>query len=141
MFTAVGSRNSDGMLSHNAGLVSHSDGMFSRYSASTSCTNHVAQSDLIAFLSIVQKYNVDYLPITWQPALSMLGDGGSGTISQSTFMSKKPLAFKRFHNSDSENPDDRFLLMMSEVLILSQPSIQNHPNIVDVRMSEISQNT
>ena len=120
------------MFSHNSGLVSHSDGMFSRYSASASHTNRAAQSDLIAFLSIVQKYNVDYLPITWQPALSTLGGGGSGTISQSTLMSKKHLAFKRFHDSDSENPDGGFLPMMSEVLILSQPSIQNHPNIVDL---------
>ena len=45
-------------------------------------------------------------------------------------MPKKPLAFKRFH--DSENSDDSFLPMMSEVLILSQPPIQNHPNIVDL---------
>ena len=132
MFTAVDSRNSEGMFSHNAGLVSHSDGTFSRYSASTSRTNHVSQSDLIAFLSIVQKYNVDYLPITWQPALSTLGDGGSGSINHSTFMSKKPLAFKRFHDSDSENSDGGLLPMMLEVLILSQPPIQNHPNIVDL---------
>ena len=48
-------------------------------------------------------------------------------ISQSTFMAKKPLAFKRFHDSDGG-----FLPMMSEVLILSQPPIQNHPNIVDL---------
>ena len=118
------------MFSHNSALVSHSDGTFSRYSASTSRTNRVVQSDLIAFLSIVQKCNVHYLPITWQPALSTLGAGGSGTVSQSTFMTKKPLAFKRFH--DSENSDDDFLPMMSEVLILSQPPIQNHPNIVDL---------
>ena len=45
-------------------------------------------------------------------------------------MTEKPLAFKRFH--DSENPDDGFLQMMSEVLIMSQPPIQNHPNIIDV---------
>ena len=127
MFTAVGS---NWMFSHKAGLVSHSDGTFSRYSASTSRTDDVTQSDLIAFLSIVQKYNVDYLPITWQPALNTLGDGGSGTISQSTFMSNKPLAFKRFH--DSEDPDGSFLPIISEVLILSQPPIQNHPNIVDL---------
>ena len=133
MLTAVDSKNSDGaMFSHKSGLVSHSDGTFSRYSASASRTNRAAQSDLIAFLSIVQKYNVDYLPIMWQPALSTLGDGGSGTISQSTFMSKKPLAFKRFHDSDSENPDGGFLPMMSEVLILSQQPIRNHPNIVDL---------
>ena len=130
MFTASDSRNSDGMFSHKSGLMSHSDGAFPRYSASTSRTNRVVQSDLIAFLSIVQQYNVDYLPITWQPTLSTLGAGGSGTISQSTFISEKPLAFKRFH--DSENPDGVFLSMMSEVLILSQPPIQNHPNIVDL---------
>ena len=130
MFTASNSRNPDGMFSHNSGLVSHSDGAFPRYSASTSRTNHVAQSDLIAFLSIAQNCNVDFLPITWQPALSTLGAGGTGTISQSTFISEKPLAFKRFH--DSENPDAGFLPMMSEVLILSQPPIRNHPNIVDL---------
>ena len=121
MFT---SRHSEGMFSH---LISHSDGTFSRYSASASRTNRDIQSDLIAFLSTVQKCNVDYLHITWQPALSTLGAGGSGTISQSTFLTKKPLAFKRFHDSD-----DGFLPMMSEVLILSQPPIQNHPNIVDL---------
>ena len=129
MFSAGNSNNSDGMFSHNSRLVSHSDGTFPRYSASTSRTNHV-QSDLIAFLSIVQKCNADYLPITWQPALNTLGIGGSGTISQSTFIAEKPLAFKRFH--DSGNPDDGFLPMMSEVLILSQPPIRNHPNIVDL---------
>ena len=130
MFTAGNSRQSDGMFSHNSALVSYSDGTFSRYSASTSHTNRVVQSDLIAFLSIVQKCDVDYLPITWQPALGTLGAGGSGTISQSTFMAKKPLAFKRFH--DSGDSDGVILPMMSEVLILSQPPIQNHPNIVDL---------
>ena len=68
--------------------------------------------------------------MTWQPSLSTLGAGGSGTISQSTFMAEKPLAFKRFH--DPENSDDGFLPMMSEVLILSQPPIQNYPNIVNL---------
>ena len=127
MFSAGNSSDSDWMFSHNSGLVSHSDGTFLRYSASTSPTNRAAQSDLIAFLSVVQKCNVDYLPVTWQPALSTLGVGGSATISQSTFMAKKPLAFKRIRGSDGG-----FLPIMSEVLILSQPPIQNHPNIVDL---------
>ena len=114
----------------NSTLVSHYDGIFSRCSASASRTNSDVQSDLVAFLSIVQKCNVDYLPITWQPALSTLGVGGSGTISQSTFIAGKPLAFKRFHQS--EDYDGDFLPLMSEVLILSQPPIRNHPNIVDL---------
>ena len=111
-------------------LLPHSDGMFSLYSASASRTSGYVQNDLIAFLSTVQKCDVDYLPITWQPALSTLGVGGSGTISQSTFITDKPLAFKRFHHP--ENCDDDFLPAMTEVLILSQPPIQNHPNIVDL---------
>ena len=114
----------------NSLLVSHFDGMFTRNSASVSRTNSDVQNDLIAFLSVVQKCDVDYLPITWQPALSTLGVGGSGTISQSTIIAEKPLAFKRFHHS--ENCDDDFLPLMSEVLILSQPPIRSHPNIIDL---------
>ena len=132
MFSSGNSRNSDWMFSRDSGLVSHSDGTFPRYSASTSRTNRIVQSDLIAFLSVVQKCDVDYLPITWQPALNTLGVGGSGTISQSTFITERPLAFKRFHDRDFENPDGGFLPIMSEVLILSQPPIRNHPNIVDL---------
>ena len=118
------------MFSRNSGLVSHRT--FPRYSVSTSRTNHIVQSDLIAFLSVAQKCDVDYLPITWQPALNTLGIGGSGTISQSTFITERPLAFKRFHDRDFENPYGGFLPVMSEVLILSQPPIRNHPNIVDL---------
>jgi hypothetical protein len=39
-----------------------------------------------------------------------------------------PLAFKRFHDSG----DSDFLPLMSEVLILSQPAIQSHKNIVSL---------
>ena len=130
MFNVGNSSYSDGMFSHNSALVLYSDGTFPRYSASASRTSGDVQSDLIAFLSIVQKCDVDYLPITWQPALGTLGVGGSGTIHQSTFMTKKPLAFKQLHHS--EGSDCNFLPLMSEVLILSQPPIQNHPNIVDL---------
>jgi serine/threonine protein kinase len=42
-----------------------------------------------------------------------------------------PLAFKRFHESGDSDLD--FLPLMSEVLILSQPPIQNHPNIINLK--------
>jgi hypothetical protein len=113
---------------HSA-LVSHSDGMFTRYSATPkNPTSGDIQNDLITFLSIVQKYNVDFLPITWQPALGNLGKGGTGTISQSTFSTDRALAFKRFHDNGKSAQD--FLPIMSEVLILSQPPIQNHSNML-----------
>jgi len=114
----------------NPVLVAHFDGVTTRYSASTNRINGDLQSDLIAFLSIVQQCKVGYLPIMWQPALSPLGAGGSATISQSTFVTDMPLAFKRFR--DSGDADMDFLPLMSEVLILSQPLIQSHRNIVNL---------
>jgi hypothetical protein len=113
----------------NTTLVSYSDGLFTRTSASTTRTNG-EQNDLITFLSIVQNCNVDYLSITWQPALSTLGVGGSGTISQSTFLADMPLAFKRFHDEGDSDMD--YLPLISEVLILSQPPIRSHSNIVNL---------
>ena len=101
--------------------------LYTIFTAGTSfaLTSRTYQRNLIAFLSIAQKCDVDYLPITWQPALSTIGVGGSATISQSTFMTK-PLAFKQFHDSKGLLP------VTSEVLILSQPPIRNHPNIIDL---------
>jgi len=104
--------------------------MFTHYSASTNCTSSDQQSDLISFLSIAQRYKVDFLPITWQPALGTLGKGGSGTITQSALSSSMSLAFKRFHDSDSGDSDQGIAPLMSEVLILSQPVIHTHPQIV-----------
>ncbi|KAF8245666.1 kinase-like protein [Wilcoxina mikolae CBS 423.85] len=116
-------------------LVSHSNGMFTRYSASTNRYNGDLQWDLIAFLAVVQKCNVGFHPIAWQPALDILGKGGSGTISQSTFTTDMPLAFKRFHEGGDSGSGDSgmdFLPLISEVLILSQPPIQEHPNIINL---------
>jgi len=115
---------------HNSGLVSHSDGIFTRYSASTNHLHSDLPCDLIAFLSIVQQCNVDFLPVTWQPSLNNIGEGGSGKISQSLIIADMPLAFKRFHYSGDSN--NNYLPLISEVLILSQPPIRNHPNIVNL---------
>jgi len=105
--------------------------MFTSYSAAPkNPPNGELQNDLIAFLSIVQKCNVNYLPITWQPALSALGVGGSGMISQCAFSTDMSLAFKRFHDNGDSDMD--LMPLMSEVLILSQPPIRTHPNIVNL---------
>jgi len=112
-------------------LVSYTDGIFTRYAASTpKRVDDNVHSDLIAFLSIVQKYKVDIVPIMWNPALGSLGEGGSGTISHSTISAEMCLAFKRFHGSGYS--DGYFSPLISEVSILSQPHIRNHPNIINL---------
>jgi hypothetical protein len=111
----------------NSALASHYDGMFTRYSALTNRTTCNVECDLITFLSIVQKYNVYYHPITWQSALSTLGVGGSGTINQSAFVANMPFAFKQFHDGSD------FLPLVPEVLILSQPQMRSHPNIINLK--------
>jgi hypothetical protein len=115
-------------------LVSHSKGMFTSYTASPSHTDVDQQSDLIAFLSIVQKYNVDILDITWQPTLN-IGQGGPGTISQCTLITDIPLAFKRYFISgvsDSSDSDSSLLPLISEVLILSRRPVKRHPNVINL---------
>jgi len=41
-----------------------------------------------------------------------------------------PLAFKRFHGNNDSDTD--FLPSISEVMVLSQPAIKMHPNIVNL---------
>lgn len=131
----------DTLFSNKSELVTYSDTIFSHKAAAPSSPSiKKVQLSLISFLSVVQKNNVDFLPIMWQPS-GILGKGGSGTISQSTISTDIGLAFKRFHESGQQN--ECFLQLITEVLILSQPKIQNHPNIITLEgvCWEIQKNT
>jgi len=50
-------------------------------------------------------------------------------MRQSVYSSDMYLAFERFHEDDC---DEDFVPLITEVLILSQPLIQSHPNIVSL---------
>jgi hypothetical protein len=112
-------------------LVTYSNNsFFTSNAASIEGSGGNMQNDLITFLSIVQKCKVDFLAVMPQPALGALGEGGSGTVGQATVTNDMSFAFKQFHGSGDS--DDFYLPLISEVLILSQPPIQNHPNIVNL---------
>lgn len=38
--------------------------------------------DLLDFLGVAQSLKIDFLPITWQPALGKVGEGGTAVIYQ-----------------------------------------------------------
>ena len=89
--------------------------------------------DLIIFLGMAQKLDIDFLPITWQPALDCIGQGATAEIRQASanlqfwFAFKRPVFNPRLVFEDLE----RRLLpcLIAEISILGLKSIRNHPNI------------
>src|SRR2546421_10112979 len=55
--------------------------------------------DFLAFLSIAQKYNVDFVSTTWQPGFWLLGEDGYGIVNQWLVNSQFSFAFKRIRES------------------------------------------
>ena len=90
------------------------------------------EPDLISFLSLVQKEDVNLLPITWQPALQSVGFGGTAEIKQSLINLQTSFAFKRFRRPGVplQNEEAIYRTLISEVLVLSHPAVFRHPNII-----------
>jgi len=66
----------------------------------------------------------------WLPELGTVGEGGCGSVSQSVAATGLNFVFKRFHGAgDSEN---YYAPLISEVMIVSQLPIRDHPNIIDL---------
>jgi hypothetical protein len=104
---------------------------------SSSVSIRTLHDDFISLLAIAQKFEIDFLPITWQPALDALGFGGTAEIRQLLVSVQKSFAFKRIvrygspqHHSAGENC--KFKELFSEVSVLGQPSVRNQPNIMNL---------
>ena len=52
--------------------------------------------NFIDILAVAPRMNIDFLPITWQPALDGIGEGGTAEIRQSLIELQMSFAFKRF---------------------------------------------
>lgn len=75
------------------------------------------------FLSVIQRYRVSILPITWQPALGNIGYGASANIHQSMGSAELLFAFKRIKFRDTIKA---YQALISEVVISS--CVEDHPN-------------
>ena len=86
------------------------------------------QYDLISFLAIAQHLKIDFLPITWQPALENIGEGGTARIHQSLITLRLSFAFKRIKPSERVKWGETriFQTLISEISILGNPSIRTH---------------
>ena len=90
--------------------------------------------DFVSFLGVAQIFKIDFLPITWQPALDSVGQGATAEIHQALVALQTSFAFKRpileVSLGSSEDEDRLFQVLIAEISILGQSSIRDHPNIL-----------
>jgi hypothetical protein len=100
-------------------------------SAATSASSK-SYHNFVSFLATAQMREVDFLPITWEPLLELVGVGGTAKISQSFLNLQLSYVFKRIRR-DTLPPADEcnaFCALTSEVLTLGHPEVRGHPNIL-----------
>ena len=94
----------------------------------------------ISLFSLAVQLKIDFLNVAWQPALQLLGIGGSSRISPSNSITKTlSFAFKRTiprRGRIDATPiiinKERFRSLICEVLVLSHPAIRKHPNVTSL---------
>jgi len=93
----------------------------------------VSECDLITFLAVAQKMQVDILPITWQSARNMVGRGATSTIYEALINSQTSFAFKCISDDQKQKlwKTNNFQTLINEVTVLSQ--LREHPNIVELQ--------
>lgn len=89
-------------------------------------------ADLISFLSVLQGCGVELLPITWQPALELLGAGATSRVSQSQVHRQLSFAYKRMKTSGLQDVGSAYQHAISEVRALTMPRVRAHPNVVNL---------
>ena len=92
--------------------------------------------DLLTFLGVAQKLQINLLPITWQPALDRIGQGATAEIREAVVTINFSFAFKRLISRsifDLEEFECRLLpCLIDEISILGLPLVRKHPNIIDL---------
>ena len=104
---------------------------------SFSCTSSkLTHPDIITFLAAVQQRQVDFVPLTWQQGLGLIGRGGTARIGQIHVNHETDFAFKRaYQNEQSSHDEDAthmYEIFITEILILTSPAIRGHPNIANL---------
>ncbi|KAH8589486.1 kinase-like domain-containing protein [Bisporella sp. PMI_857] len=89
-----------------------------------------AACDLITFLAVIQKLKIDILPITWQSVPQPIGAGATGVVNEALINLGTSFAFKRVRKEEGEAEKGIIQALISEVIVLSHPSLRKHPNIV-----------
>ncbi len=113
-----------------ATLVTYTTYGETRQSASSASNQ---EYDFLDFLGVAQCLKIDFLPITWQPALDGAGEGGTAKIHQALINIQTTFAFKRLKHPWSAMDESRNLrALLAEISVLGHPAIRYHPNIANI---------
>jgi hypothetical protein len=74
-------------------------------------------------LGIAQDMQVDFIPITYQAVLGIVGIGATGDIRQRLVNPQFNLAFKRVLHDH---------ILLNEMIILSYQAVRSHPHIISI---------
>jgi len=91
--------------------------------------------NLLTFLSIAQSLKIDFLPITWAPALMPVDHGGTSEIRQSLVNVETAFVYKRLILGNVMNKDEEeraFQALIAEVTILGQERLRTNKNLVQL---------
>ena len=92
-----------------------------------------SQFDLAIFLLVIQKLDIDFLPMTWN-ALEAFNRGGTADIHQSAVDIETIFAFKHASRLFKQGKEAAaYRAFISEVLALGNPVIWDLPNVVDIK--------
>lgn len=90
--------------------------------------------DLITFLTMVQRMEIDLLPIAPEVARGVIGGGATSDVNESLINIQTSFAFKRVSDSQKTLPESQVLkALTNEISILGQPQIRQHPNIIHLQ--------
>jgi hypothetical protein len=106
-------------------------------SAPTEANNRDFHFDLLSFISIAEKLDIDFVQTIWQPALEVLGKGATSVVQQAQMEANFNMAFKRSMPWSEEDFADtnqqetaRYKALIYELIALA--ALSDHPNVIDL---------
>lgn len=96
--------------------------IFSSSAGPVNASEQYADYDFIALLGLAQRLDVDFLPITWQAPLGLIGKGGQAGINEALANIQTSFAFK-LYKRPQKHP---FKEIVQEIVALSHPVVRKH---------------
>lgn len=89
-----------------------------------------SRNTFITFLGTAQVLSVDFLPITWNPALKAAGAGGTATLHERSISRNLSLVFKRVDPDNFPHYAEKVTEDLVYRTLAAEIATARHPNVV-----------